>query len=266
MTCSEVGTELTQAVRKTRSELSAEVFRHLEGCEHCRKVWEFLVGSSASDPADEEQRAEVTRSITESLEPVTPLPGSRLLTLGFLLIFGLLSAGFVGLSGIRGTSAMGWVQFAGVLGIVGAAAFLLALTLSREMVPGEKRLLTPARLFLVSLVPLFLAVFLLFPWDSSSNPAPQSWHCFRAGCMFSLPAAGLVVLMLRRGAVLSLGVVGAGAGLLAGLVGVVVLHFGCGIPNAPHIALAHLGVPLIGAVVGGLMGRGLRLVRPWHGS
>ena len=126
---------------------------------------------------------------------------------------------------------MGWAQFAGVLGIVGAAAFLLAFTLSREMVPGEKRLLTPARLFLVSLVPLFLTVFLLFPWESGNNPAPQSWHCFKAGCMFSLPAAGLVVLVLRRGAVLSLGIVGAGAGLLAGLVGVVVLHFGCGIPN-----------------------------------
>ncbi len=266
MTCSEVGTELTQAARKTRSDLSAEVLRHLEGCEHCRKVWEFLVGSSESDPVGEEQRAEITRSVTESLEPVTPLPGSRLLTLGFLLIFGLLSAAFVSWAGIGGTATLGWVQFAGVLGIVGAAAFLLAVTLSREMVPGEKRLLTPARLFLLSLVPLFVTVFFVFPWESGNNPAPQSWHCFKAGCMFSLPAAGLVVLVLRRGAVLSLGVVGAGAGLLAGLVGVVVLHFACGIPNAPHIALAHLGVPLLGAVIGGLMGRGLRLVRPWHGS
>ena len=266
MTCSDVGLELTRAARKPASDLSAEVRRHLEACGHCRNLWEFLVGSPESDPLGGEQRAEITRAITESLDPVTPLPGSRLLTLGFLLIFGLLSAGFVGLSGIRGTSAMGWVQFAGVLGIVGAAAFLLAFTLSREMVPGEKRLLTPARLFLVSLVPLFLAVFLLFPWESGNNPAPQSWHCFKAGCMFSLPAAGLVVLVLRRGAVLSLGIVGAGAGLLAGLVGVVVLHFGCGIPNAPHIALSHLGVPLIGAVIGGLMGRSLRRLRPWHGS
>ena len=266
MTCSDVGLELTRAARKPASDLSAEVRRHLEACGHCRNLWEFLVGSPESDPVSGEQRAEITRAITESLDPVMPVPGSRLLTLGFLLIFALLSAAFVAWSGIRGTAAMGWAQFAGVLGIVGAAAFLLAFTLSREMVPGEKRLLTPARLFLVSLVPLFLAVFLLFPWESGNNPAPQSWHCFKAGCMFSLPAAGLVVLVLRRGAVLSLGIVGAGAGLLAGLVGVVVLHFGCGIPNAPHIALSHLGVPLIGAVIGGLMGRGLRRLRPWHGS
>ncbi len=266
MTCSDVGMELSGAADKTRSELSAEMRRHLDSCEHCRKVWEFLVGSSEPDPAETEQHPEITHSITESLEPVTPVAGSRLLTLGFLLIFGLLSAAFVAWSGIRGTAAMGWAQFAGVLGIVGAAAFLLAYTLSREMVPGEKRLLTPARLFLVSLVPLFLTVFLLFPWESGNNPAPQSWHCFKAGCMFSLPAAGLVVLVLRRGVVLSLGVVGAGAGLLAGLVGVVVLHFACGIPNAPHIALSHLGVPLIGAVIGGLMGRGLRRLRPWHGG
>ena len=266
MTCSDVGLEFTRAARKPASDLSAEVRRHLEACVHCRKVWEFLGGSSEPDPAVDEERPEITRAITESLEPVTPVPGSRLLTLGFLLIFGSLSAAFVAWSGIRGTAAMGWAQFAGVLGIVGAAAFLLALTLSREMVPGEKRLVTPARMFLLSLVPLFLAVFLLFPWESGSDPAPQSWHCFRAGCLFSLPAAGLVVLVFRRGAVLSLGVVGAGAGLLAGLVGVVVLHFGCGIPNAPHIALAHLGVPMLGAVIGGLMGRGLRLMGPWHGN
>lgn len=266
MTCSDVGLELTRAARKPASELSAEVRRHLEACEHCRKVWEFPVGSSEPDQAADERHAEITRAITESLDPVTPLPGSTLLTAGFLLMFSLLSAVFVGWAGIRGTATMGSMQFAGVLGIVGASAFLLAVTLSREMVPGEKRLLTPARLFLLSLAPLFLTVFLLFPWESGSNPAPPSWHCFKAGCLFSLPAAGLVVLVMRRGAVLSLGVVGSGAGLLAGLVGVVVLHFACGIPNAPHIALAHLGVPLAGAVVGGLMGRGLRLVRPWHGG
>ena len=113
MTCSDVGMELTRAAGKTRSELSAEMRRHLDSCEHCRKVWEFLVGSSERDPPETEQHPEITRSITESLEPVTPVAGSRLLTLGFLLIFGLLSAAFVAWSGIRGTAAMGWAQFAG---------------------------------------------------------------------------------------------------------------------------------------------------------
>ena len=73
-------------------------------------------------------------------------------------------------------------------------------------------------------------------------------------------------MLLRRGAVLSLGIVGAGAGLLAGLVGVVVLHFGCGMNNAPHVVLGHLGIPLAGALIGAAIGRLLRRMRPWRGA
>ena len=62
MTCSDVGLELTRAARKPESDLSDEVRRHLEACEHCRKVWEFLVGSSEPDPL-------LTSNTRKSLEP-----------------------------------------------------------------------------------------------------------------------------------------------------------------------------------------------------
>jgi hypothetical protein len=71
----------------------------------------------------------------------------------------------------------------------------------------------------------------------------------------SLPAAGLAVILLRRGAILTPGVVGAAAGLLAALVGVVGLHFACATQAAPHIALGHLGIPVLGAGLGYLIGR-----------
>ena len=263
MTCGDVSKHIDRANSQGWGNLPAQVREHLGQCQSCKGLWNFL---TRQDPTEltPELRSRINRTVQQSLEPVKPLPSTRLLTLGFLLIFGAMSAAFVGVSGLGGVNKVGNMEFAGMLGIVAAAAFLVALTLSREMAPGEKRALTAPRLFLLLLVPLFVSVSLLFPWDLSHNLLPDSWKCFRHGFMFSLPAAGLVVMLLRRGAVLSLGVVGAGAGLLAGLVGVVVLHFGCGMNNAAHVALAHLGVPLVGALIGAAIGRLLRAMPPWR--
>ena len=263
MTCGEVSKHLDGADTRRRGGLPAQVREHLEQCGPCQALWDFLTRQDTAQ-LEPELLSRVSRTVQQSLEPVKPLPSARLLTLGFLLIFGVISAGFVGISGLRGADAMGNMTFAGMLGVIGAAAFLAAFTLSREMAPGEKKIFTAPRLFLLLLMPLFLAASVLFPWDFSHNILSGSWKCFRHGFLFSLPAAGLVVLLLRRGAVLSLGVVGAGAGLLAGLVGVAVLHFACGMNNAGHVALGHLGIPLAGAVIGAAIGRLLRGVRPWR--
>ena len=265
MTCGEVSKHLDKANSHGWGKLPNLVREHIEQCQSCKTLWDFLAGQDTAELTPE-LRSRINRTVEQSLEPVTPLPSTRLLTLGFLLIFGLISAVFVGISGLSGADAMGNMEFTGMLSVIGAAAFLGAFTLSREMVPGGKKMLSAPRLFLLLLVPLFLAVSVLFPWDFSRNILPDSWRCFRQGFMFSLPAAGLVVMLLRRGAVLSLGVVGAGAGLLAGLVGVVVLHFACGMNNAAHVALAHLGVPLAGALIGAAIGNLLRGMRPWRGA
>ena len=265
MTCGEVSKHLDKANSQGWGNLPAQVHMHLEQCQSCKALWDFLTGQDTAELTPE-LRSRINRAVQQSLEPVKPLLSARLLTLGFLLIFGAISAGFVGVAGLGGANVMGNTAFAGMLGVIGAAAFVVALTLSREMSPGEKRVLTTPQLFLLLLAPLFLAASLLLPWDFSHNILPGSWRCFRHGFMFSLPAAGLVVMLLRRGAVLSPGVAGAAAGLLAGLVGVVVLHFGCGMNNAAHVALAHLGVPLAGALIGAAIGHWLRGMRPWRGA
>ena len=51
-----------------------------------------------------------------------------------------------------------------------------------------------------------------------------------------------------------------GAGMLAGLVGLVILHLGCTMHTAPHIMLGHLTLPLLGAAMGYGLGRALPLV------
>ena len=263
MTCAEANGYFAQSGAKTLGALPEGVREHLGACPHCRSVWEFLTIGDSPEAVSPQVQSEIEDTVLESLEPVSPLPTAGVLTSMFLLIFGGLSAVVIGFTGLRqGTLGMDTMQFAGALGIVGAAAVLSALTLSRGMVPGEKTWVLPARLTLLTLLGLFVVIGVLFPWNWTQDFFPASWKCFRHGFMASLPAALLFVLILRRGAVLSLGAIGAGAGLLAGLVGVVVLHFACGMHTAPHIAMGHLGIPLAGTVAGFLMGRFLPPLLP----
>ena len=263
MTCAQANSYFAQAGAKALAALPEGVREHLGACPHCRSVWEFFAGGDTPTEVSPEVQSQIEDTVLGSLEPVSPLPSARVLASMFLLIFGGLSAIVIGLTGLRhGAVGMGALQFAGALGIVGAAAVLTALTLSRGMVPGEKTWVLPARLTVLTLLALFAVVGILFPWSWTQDFFPAGWRCFRHGLMFSLPAGLLFVGILRRGAVLSLGAVGAAAGLLAGLVGVVVLHFACGMHTAPHIAIAHLGVPLAATVTGFLMGRFLPPLLP----
>ena len=262
MTCGQANSYFAQA-GAAGGALSEGARKHLGTCPHCRSVWELFARGDTPAEVSPEVQSQIEDTVLGLLEPVSPLPSAGVLTSMFLLIFGGLSAIVIGFTGLRqGTVGMDTMQFAGALGIVGAAAVLTALMLSRGMVPGEKTWVLPARLTVLTLLALFAIVGVLFPWSWTQDFFPASGKCFRHGFMSSLPAALLFVLILRRGAVLSLGAVGAGAGLLAGLVGVVVLHFGCGMHTAPHIVIGHLGVPLAGTVAGFLMGRFLPPLLP----
>jgi hypothetical protein len=262
MTCSEVS-EHIRGLSAYEEAVPPKVVRdHLEQCSTCRGLWDFLTRRDAGEPVSTNVQSRIQSAILASLKPVSPLPCTARLAAGFLIIFTILSAVFIMISGMRGVADMGVLPFAAVLGIVGAVVLVLAIALSREMVPGSPRFLTPPALFLSLLAALFLVVGFVFPWEVTRDLLPGIWHCFRAGLAFSFPAAVFVVLILRRGAVLSLPVAGAGAGLLAGLVGVTVLHFACDMRTAPHIAVAHLGIALAGALGGYLLGRYIPAVWP----
>ncbi len=61
-------------------------------------------------------------------------------------------------------------------------------------------------------------------------------------------------LVLRRGAVLSPSMTGAATGLLAGLVGTSVLEIHCPNLDAWHILVSHLGVAVLCALAGLIIG------------
>jgi hypothetical protein len=207
--------------------------------------------------AEAEQR--IAGRLLESLRPVTPLPSRTTLVAAFLAIFAAVTALLFAFVGTRGAENMTVLQLAGVLGAILAAAGLASFSLSGEMTPGQRRFVRPGVMTAGILFVLLALIFGLFP---STEVGTQGWHCFFSGFVCSIPAVLLVLWVVRKGAPLAYGTVGATAGLLGGLVGMAAIHVGCSLLNAPHMAAGHLTIPLAGAIVGYLAGRTLPFLAP----
>ena len=234
----------------------AEVRAHLESCPYCRSVWNFLAHQDDAEvPAGTNARIE--QQLLDSMQPVRPLPSRGTLALGFLAIFTLVAAVIVGYIGMRGAAAMTLLQFAGLLAAVVLSAVLVASMLSDEMTPGARRKFPSWAIIAFGALSTLAVSLVAFPWTAGENWMAGAWHCFRAGFLFSIPAAGLAIALLGRGTVLCWHVVGAGAGLLAGLVGATILHIGCSMHSAPHVAVGHMAVPIVGAALGYALGRAI---------
>ena len=259
MTCREVNEYLDRASPADWAGLPEMLHKHVENCECCRALWELLSRRPCPRRVPQQVRTRIEQDLLGSLEPVAPLPGTGKLTLGFALIFGGWSVLFVGLMASPAAPGVNSFPFAAVVGFASIVGLVVSLALSREMTPGEKRYVSPTVAHSLALLALAAAVALAFPWRIDEGFLAESWKCFRAGFLISLPAAALAVLLLRRGAPLSPETVGAGAGLLAGLVGLLSLHFSCSIAAAPHITLGHVMIPVAGVLIGHTAGRLLPL-------
>ncbi len=254
MDCGQVTTFFDRASPAERRTPPVEVRAHLDRCKPCRAIWEFLTEPGVAEVSPETQQ-KIEHTLLDTLEPVKPIAGRGVLALGFLCIFGLVSAGIIGYMGIQGAAMMTSLQLAGLLAAFLVSVVLASIALSGEMSPGDRRWLPPGRQIAATLLAITALCAVLFPWELSQGWMSGTWHCFRDGFLYSLPAAGLAIALLGRGAVLSWPRVGAGAGLLAGLVGATALHLGCTMQTAPHILVGHLAIPAIGALAGYGIGR-----------
>lgn len=233
------------------SALPEDIRARVDDSKACGLLGRFASEREPAEPsADAEKR--ITEALLADLKPVRPLPGRGVLALGFLAIFGVVSALITAAIGFAGAREMTLWQSVGVLLVVLVSAAAVSLTLSRQMVPGEGRCLAPGWLALGVLIPLSAITLALFPWDASWPP--RNWKCLSAGCLFAMPAAILSIALLRRGAPQAWGAVGAAAGLLAGLVGMATLHIGCSMTSVSHIMAQHVMAPILGALAGYCLG------------
>ena len=190
-----------------------------------------------------------------SLGPVSPLPRTGILVLGFLAVFAVVLAAGVSVREVRSFPVMSTLQFAAVGSILAAGVVLLAASLGRQMIPGSRHRVPPAWLLLSVAVVFWVALALLFPWQPHSG-SYWVWatKCYSVGASFAALAAVPLWLLVRRGAILWPALTGATTGLLGGLMGATVIYLGCWNPTAPHLAVSHAAVPISSGLLGLFLG------------
>jgi hypothetical protein len=198
--------------------------------------------------------------IAANLQPVRPLAPSRLFLCACAIIFlGIVAIG-VAPSGMNGWAA----QRIAVFATLAASAVLLAVSMIGQMVPGNKFAQAPAALPIGILTVLLIIFGTTFRPHGESAFVANGLACLKNGLTFSIPAAFLFWLLLRRGAMLFPKLIGAAAGGLAGLVGLSVLELNCPNVNVFHILVWHWGVVLISAAAGALIGAAVEYVQRRH--
>jgi hypothetical protein len=146
-----------------------------------------------------------------------------------------------------------------ILGTLAISAGLLAYSLAQQMTPGSRHRIPPRLLPAGIIVSLMVAIAVLFQFQYERNFVEHGWACIRAGTPIGFLAAVPFWLVIRRGTILSPRLTGAATGLFAGLTGTSALEMHCPNLDAWHILASHLGVAVLGALLGLLIGLGAEI-------
>jgi len=239
---------------------------HLASCDDCRSLMRLLDESAATQAHFESQLKHIQARIVRDLKPVRPLAPYRLLLFTCAIIFLCVVAAGAMPFGMNGWAALNVAQRIAIFAALAASAALLAISLVGQMAPGSKFSFAPATLPIGILTALVFIIFLTFRARGEAAFVASGLMCLRNGLTYSIPAAFLFWLLLRRGAMLYPKLIGAAAGGLAGLVGLSVLELNCPNLNAFHILVWHWGVVLISAVAGAVLGAAVEYAERWHNS
>jgi hypothetical protein len=199
----------------------------------------------------------IQKVILEDLRPVRPLPPSWALVLAFGLVFAGVSYWGVSLVGAYGWMALNQSQRLAIFGMLAASAVLLVVSLTQQMIPGQMSWFREEWLPIAVSVSLSLTTVGVFPPHPYARYySTASGSCFRTGFPYTILAGVVFWLMLRQGAMLSPRIVGATAGMLAGLVGTTVLEAYCPNHNFWHVVVGHFGIAFLGMIAGLLIAIG----------
>lgn len=251
MKCREVQEVLMLALRGKDVMQSAHA--HIEDCMSCQELARISELLSRDPQIDANQIGRLQKMIISDLRPVRPLLPSWVFASAFVSIFLALSV-----AGVLYLGQYGWFvlmpgQKIAVFATLASSAVLLAFSLVRQMVPGQKALLRPGLLPASLLVLLCLVVAGVFQVHADPHFLSAGEACLRAGFPYAIPAAFAFWLILRRGAVMVPRLSGAVIGLLAGLVSTTVLEVYCPNLNVWHILIWHVGIAFLGLAAGVLI-------------
>jgi hypothetical protein len=248
MNCREVEEALT--ICNTSRTVTQSVRAHIEACKGCQEFARIVDLPVPEAQVDSSQIDRLQKMIVGDLRPVRPLLPPWVFLAAFALVFVALSY-----LGMWYLGPYGWFmlmpgQKIAVFSSLAASAGLLAFSLARHMVPGQKSPLHPGLLPIGLFVLQCLVVAGVFQVRTDPHFLQAGEACLKAGVPYAIPAAFVFWLILRRGAILSPRLVGAITGMLAGLVSTTVLEVHCPDLNLWHILVWHVGIALLGSLAG----------------
>ena len=233
--------------------LSRDAEEHMARCKHCSGLVQTLQKMEKAPALVESQVKRIQAMIAARLLPVRPLAPARFFLGVCAIIF--LSVVAIGItpSGMDGWAALNGMQRIAVFATMATGAVLLAASMIGQMAPGNKYALAPALLPTGVLTVLFIILSVTFRPREELAFVQTGLGCVRRGLTYSIPAAFLFWLLVRRGAILYPKLIGATVGGLASLAGFSVLELNCPDVNVFHIVVWHWGVVLIGTASGALI-------------
>jgi hypothetical protein len=252
MNCNDIDQMLMKG--RVLSPLPLEAEDHLAGCERCRELVEALNRQVPEVAPPPSMLRQIERGLLSDLRPVQAIPPKRYFAALLVGIFVCVLAVGVYRIGAFALAVMSPVQAGVILGALAISTGLLAYSLVNQMVPGSRHWIPPGFLQLGIIVALALAIAVLFTFQHERNFWKNNWACIRAGTSIGALATIPLWLVMSRGAILFPRMTGAATGLFAGLVGTMALEIHCPNMDAWHILVAHLGVAVLGMMVGFVFG------------
>lgn len=262
MTCRDMDDVISS--RSGDSVLGPQPAEHLIHCEQCRGLTRLLDKAADGLRPSESLLLRIKAGILGDLKPVRPLAASSTLVFGCATIFLFVVAVGALLLGMNGWGALSLVQRIVVFVTLAASAVLLAISMVRQMVPGDKQAFPPTAPLVAILIVLMIVIATTLRLQPESAFIAGGLVCIKNGLTFSIPAAFLLWFILRRGALLYPKIIAAVAGGLAGLAGLSVLEVNCPNLNVLHVLIWHEGVVVIGSLGGALLGATVESIQRWR--
>jgi hypothetical protein len=197
----------------------------------------------------------VAQALKSSLRPVKPAGSTAIIAGQLFLAFVIMAAAIASFLKPAGLQTMTRGELAGITVALVVGAALLSLSLAWQMIPGSLRRFSAKAAITIPAAAFLVTVAVLFPWRAPEEFFSAGWHCLRLGILIAVPVAVMFGGIVRRGAALGAGALGATSGAIAGLVSVTILQANCEMQEAVHLLVWHGGVLAVSTLTGYLIGR-----------
>ena len=252
MTCKDLHSASIES--GSTSPLYEEAADHVSHCSHCRRLLKALSPSEAGAQPSSASLDQIATMLATDLRPVRPIAAKKYTFITLVAIVVGVVALSVARMGALAIPVMSSLQTYAILGSLAVSIGLSAYSLVNQIVPGSRHRISPRLLPLTVSIFLMLLIAVVFPFRPEPDFWTRSWSCIRVGTIIGVLAALPLWLVLRRGAILSPAITGTAIGFFAGLAALTTLEIHCPNIQASHVLVGHLGVVILCAVTGLLLG------------